>query len=124
MLLGESQLHFDGSKATLGGPAVAIDHWVAKESEECMNNQRTVEIYVRLLDEGTECSRPTQALDLGNGLFKVLPSSDYDRREEVWEFPPNSIVRSEVKLLQGKEFLFAARRPTQIHRAVFGYIAV
>jgi hypothetical protein len=68
---------------------------------------RTVEIYVRLLDEGTECSRPTQALDLGNGLFKVLPSFDYDPRDEVWEFPPNSIVRSEVKLSQGKEFLFA-----------------
>jgi hypothetical protein len=38
----------------------------------------TVEIYIRLLDEGTECSRPTQALDLGNGLFKVLPTSNYD----------------------------------------------
>ena len=34
----------------------------------------TVEIHIRLLDEGTECSRPTQALDLGNGLFQVLPT--------------------------------------------------
>ncbi len=72
--------------------------------------QRTVEIYVRLLSEGTECSLRTQAVDLGNGLFRVLPSSDYDPRDRDWEFPPNSIVRSEVKLLQGKSFLFAVAR--------------
>ena len=27
---------------------------------------QTIEIHIRLLDEGTECSRPTQALDLGD----------------------------------------------------------
>jgi hypothetical protein len=48
---------------------------------------RTVEIHIRLLHEGTECSRPTQALELGNGLFKVLPTSNYDPEDEVWEFP-------------------------------------
>lgn len=67
----------------------------------------TVEIYIRLLDEGTECSRPTQALDLGNGMFKVLLTSNYDPSDEVWEFPPDSIVRSEVRRPEGKEFLLA-----------------
>ena len=67
----------------------------------------TVEIYVRLLDEGTECSRPTQALDLGNGLFKVLPTPNYDPADEVWEFPPDSIVRSKIHRSEGKEFLLA-----------------
>jgi hypothetical protein len=67
----------------------------------------TVEIYIRLMDEGTECSRPTQALDLGNGLFKVLPTPNYDSCDEVWEFPPDSIVRSEVRRSEGKEFLLA-----------------
>jgi hypothetical protein len=68
---------------------------------------QTVEIHIRLLHEGTECSRPTQALDLGNGLFKVLPTSNYDPEDEVWEFPPDSIVRSQVRRAEGKEFLLA-----------------
>ncbi|HWW15574.1 MAG TPA: hypothetical protein VN310_13005 [Candidatus Dormibacteraeota bacterium] len=67
----------------------------------------TVEIYIRLLDEGTKCSRPTQALDLGNGLFKVLPTSKYDPADEVWEVPPDSIVRSAIRRFEGKEFLLA-----------------
>ena len=68
---------------------------------------KTVEIHIRLLHEGTECSRPTQALDLGNGLFKVLPTASYDPEDEVWEFPPDSIVRSEVRQSGGNEFLLA-----------------
>jgi hypothetical protein len=68
---------------------------------------QTIEIYIRLLDEGTECSRPTQALKLGNRLFKVLPTSNYDPADEVWEFPPDSVVRSEVRCSEGKEFLLA-----------------
>ena len=69
--------------------------------------RQTVEIHVRLLDEGTECSRRTLALDLGNGLFKVLPISNYDPTDEVWEFPPDTIVRSEVRRSEGKEYLLA-----------------
>jgi len=67
----------------------------------------TIEIYIRLLDEGTGCSRPTQAVDLGNGLFKILPTPNFDSADEVWEFPPGSIVRSKVMLSEGKEFLLA-----------------
>jgi hypothetical protein len=67
----------------------------------------TVEIYIRLFDEGTEWSRPTQALDLGDGLLKVLPTPNYDPADEVWEFPPDSIVRSKVRKSEGKEFLVA-----------------
>jgi hypothetical protein len=71
---------------------------------------RTVEIHIRLLHEGTECSRPTLALDLGNGLFKVLPTSNYDPEDEVWEFPPDSIVRTEVRRTEGKQLLLAVAR--------------
>jgi hypothetical protein len=67
----------------------------------------TVEIHIRLLEEGSECSRPTQALDLGNGLFKVLPTPNYDAADEVWEFPPDSIVRSKINRSEGEEFLLA-----------------
>ena len=68
---------------------------------------KTIEIHVRLLDEGTECSRPTQAQDLGNGFFKVLPTSNYDPEDEVWEFPPDSTVRLVVRRSEGQEFLVA-----------------
>jgi hypothetical protein len=44
---------------------------------------------------------------LGNGLFKVLPTPNYDAADEVWEFPPDSIVRSKINRSEGKEFLLA-----------------
>jgi hypothetical protein len=57
------------------------------------SNTRKITIYVRLLDEGTEVSRPTQAVDLGDGLFSLLATPDYDPIDEIWEFPPGSVVR-------------------------------
>jgi len=44
---------------------------------------------------------------LGDGLLKVLPTSGYDPKDKVWEFPPDSIVRCEVRQSDGKEFLLA-----------------
>ena len=59
-------------------------------------------IYIPLLNEGTDVSRPTEALDLGNGLFEVLPSPNYDPENEEWAFPPHSIVECvEVENVQG-----------------------
>jgi len=68
---------------------------------------RVVTIYVRLLDEGTQVSRPTEALDLGNGLFKLLATPAYDPGDEKWEFPPESIVRVEKRREDSKEYLMA-----------------
>ena len=55
---------------------------------------RRVKIYVPLLNEGTDVSRPTEAIDLGDGLFEILPSEHYDPEDESWEFPPGSVVRA------------------------------
>jgi hypothetical protein len=60
------------------------------------SNIKRVKIYVRLLNEGTEVSRPTQALDLGSDLFEILPTEGYDPEDETWEFPPGSVVRAEL----------------------------
>jgi hypothetical protein len=71
-----------------------------------------VTIYVRLLDEGTEVSRPTEALDLGNGLLKLLPSPDYnshDFEHETWEFLPGSVVRCEKRYDNSGQYLLAVR---------------
>jgi hypothetical protein len=68
-----------------------------------------VKIYVRLIDEGTEVSRPTEALDLGNGLLELLPTPDYDSEDEAWEFRPGSVVRCEKRHGSSGEYLLAVR---------------
>ena len=67
----------------------------------------TVEIYVNLLEEVTACSRPTQAQVLEHGLFRLLPTDDYDPDDEHWEFPPGSIVRGREVRRDGKSTLLA-----------------
>jgi hypothetical protein len=73
------------------------------------SDTRKVVIYVRLLDEGTDVSRPTSALDLGAGLFKVLPTADYNPEDETWEFPPGSIVKAEKRNNDAGEYLLAVK---------------
>ena len=67
----------------------------------------TVEIYVNLLEEGTPCSRLTQAQVLENGLLRLLPTDNYDPDDEHWEFPPGSIVRGREVRRDGKSTLLA-----------------
>lgn len=50
------------------------------------------QIYVRLLEEGTEVFRPVEAKTLGRSKFKILDIEDYGELDEIWEFPPGSIV--------------------------------
>jgi len=38
---------------------------------ENMSEDSTVELHVRLLGEGTDCSRPTKAINIGDGLFQL-----------------------------------------------------
>jgi hypothetical protein len=65
--------------------------------------------YVRLVDEGTEVSRPTEALDLGNGLLELLSTPEYDSEDEAWEFRPGSIVRCERSHGCSGEYLLAVK---------------
>lgn len=74
-----------------------------------MASTSKITIYIRLLDEGTEVSRRTDALDLGNGLFQVLPTVDYDPEDETWEFPPGTVVRCEKRVGSVGEHLLAIR---------------
>ena len=66
-------------------------------------------IYIRLLDEGTEVFRPTAAEPLGQTLFKVLPTPNYETQDETWEFVPGSVVECEKRKLDGDEVLVAVR---------------
>ena len=64
-------------------------------------------IYIRLLDEGTEVLRPTEAEELADGVFKLLPTPDYDPDDEHWEFVPGSVVQSVSRKLDGQDVLVA-----------------
>jgi len=69
-----------------------------------------IRIFVCLLNEGTEVSRPTDALDLGDGLYKLLPTTNYDPTDEIWEFPPGSVVRCEPRRGVSGEYLVSVRQ--------------
>jgi len=66
-------------------------------------------IYIRLLDEGTDVFRPTEAELMENGLFKLQPTSNYDPEDECWEFLPGTVVKGEQRKLGGEEVLIAAK---------------
>ncbi len=73
--------------------------------------ERNVEIYVTLFDEGTPTIRGTEAEVLGNGLYKLLPTDNYDPEDETWEFLPGSVVKCEsVKTEDGDEVLLAVEQ--------------
>jgi hypothetical protein len=73
------------------------------------SDTKTIKLNVRLLDEGTEVSRPTEGLDLGNGLYKILATLDYNPEDEHWEFPPGSTVRVEKRQDASGEYLLATK---------------
>jgi hypothetical protein len=72
---------------------------------------KSIEVYVTLLEEGTDTIRPTMAEDMGNNTYKLLPTPNYDPENEVWEFLPGSIVRCEVtNKYRDKNLLLAVER--------------
>ena len=52
-------------------------------------------VYVALLEEGVPCWRPTTAIYLGDGAYRLLATPDYDAAGEKWEFKPDSVVNCE-----------------------------
>lgn len=76
-----------------------------------MKNENTVTIYIDLPEEGSPTIRPTEAVPLGNDLYKVLPTPDYDPEDEVWQFLPDSVVRCVKKIgYRGNEILLAVEK--------------
>jgi hypothetical protein len=67
-------------------------------------------IYIRLLDEGTETVRPTYGEIVGENIFRVLSTDNYDPDDETWEFTPDTIVRCEKEIWSDKEILLAVRK--------------
>ena len=72
-----------------------------------------VQVYVRLMDEGTQVSRPTEAVELANGLYELLATEGYDPEDENWEFPPGSVVRVQKRSGTAGEYLLAVAPKSQ-----------
>jgi hypothetical protein len=70
---------------------------------------KKIDLYVRLLNEGTEVFRPTSASELGGGLFCLIATPDYDPDLEEWEILPGEMVRIESRQGPKGEFAFAVR---------------
>lgn len=66
-------------------------------------------IYIPLLDEGTDVSRPTTGINVGGDFYEVLPTPDYDPDIETWQFLPGSIVLV-VSTVTSAGDVFMARR--------------
>ena len=75
--------------------------------EEKGSDINLIEIYVKLIGEGTMVFRPTHGELIGEGLFRLLPTEDYDPEDEAWEFLPGSVVRGEMRRLDGGEVIIA-----------------
>lgn len=74
------------------------------------SSTNTVEIFIPLLNEGTNVLRPTQGIALGPSEFRVLPTPDYDPSDEEWEFPPGSVVKCVRETSSGRDLLVARHR--------------
>lgn len=84
--------------------------------EMASSTSRSVEIHVRLMDEGTEVFRPTRALDLGEGRFQIQAPADYDPELETWEFVPGSIVRVGLRSDESGQYRIAIPDNPQVCR--------
>ncbi len=69
--------------------------------------ENTATVYVELLNEGVTCARPTQAKPLGDGIFQLLSTDDYDPELEHWAFLPGSVVRCRLERWSNGEVLIA-----------------
>jgi hypothetical protein len=81
-------------------------------SAEMASSTNTTTVYIPLLNEGTAVVRPTEALKLGENVWRVLPTKDYDPNDEEWEFPPGSIVECRRETRNGQEILVARKKHT------------
>ena len=70
-------------------------------------------IYVKLLEEGTDVWRPTTGEKVDGYHFVLNATSNYDRRDEAWEFLPGETVACESRVIHGSKELVAVRRTSK-----------
>jgi hypothetical protein len=69
-----------------------------------------MEVYVRLLNEGTEVYRLVPSRRTGDDTFLLCSEDIYNREDEWWEFEPVSTVKViEKEFARGRGLLAIAR---------------
>ena len=77
-------------------------------ADEILNTKKTrKQVYVRLLNEGTNVFRPVSAIQIDAGLYQLEGFDIYDPDDEEWEFLPGTVVLVEEQILGGKQVLLA-----------------
>lgn len=77
-----------------------------------MNDINNNEIYVYLLNEGTDVWRPVQAEKLSDCLFRIV-SKNPDPGDEKWQFSTGDIVKCEERQLSRTKCLVAIEKYEQ-----------
>lgn len=76
--------------------------------EEPISKAETIFVYLK--EEGTDVWRPTLGRKIGHMVFEVLPTPDYNAKDESWEFVPGTVVECEERILNGASVLVAVRQ--------------
>jgi hypothetical protein len=71
------------------------------------DSRAPIQVYVRLVGEGTTVYRPTSGIPVGTDSVELLAPKDFNPSDEEWEFPPGSVVRIERRVLSGGEVFVA-----------------
>jgi hypothetical protein len=74
------------------------------------SSTKSVEVFIPLLNEGTDVLRPTQGILLAPNEVQVLATPNYDPAAEEWEFLPGSRVRCVTETRGGRQLLVARSR--------------
>jgi hypothetical protein len=70
----------------------------------------SIEVYVRLLNEGTQVYRPVPSRRMADDVFLLRGDDIYNREDEEWEFEPGSAVKViEKEFARGRGLLAVAR---------------
>jgi hypothetical protein len=71
------------------------------------------EVFVRLLNEGTDVWRPTNGEVVTPSTVRLSATPDYDSDDEQWEFLPGTVVECEQRMFQGGDIGFVAVREVE-----------
>ena len=66
------------------------------------------QIYVHIPED--QAYKPVVAEVLGDNLYRILPTIDYDPEDAEWQFPPGSLVRCEEHEYNGKRYWRAVEK--------------
>ena len=79
-------------------------------TNENRSSGHPVEVFIPLLNQGTDRMRRTQGLLLAPNQVQVFAPPDYNPIVERWQFPPGSRVTCVTELRGGRQLLVARHR--------------